>query len=556
MTTPGGQLTPGDDTTPPVYGVPDGAFVGDAGSPNAVQQLSHMTEASAKQAMKTPVAPSFAAQRDGVWGLMDRVAAAITGRTPEGDPLEYVENWLGEERANTGQVISDYGDALKDKVSSWAVPTVSPLSQAINRRADPTFQLSDFMVPNSSVGLSGRTNSANGPEGHSHNLGSAATATNSWSIPSGADAKGRTYFAFLTPAINRAYEQLNFMVSAVTSPACRMDVAIYVVNDEDRTLIRQVLVEDAAAALGFAEAVVTVTFDQWVATQGSYIAVVWLQHGTGNTRRILGLDDTPRPLSNAIFPRKISAIHPSTGMTSLPTTLSGDTQVDFESLWFTPYAELSESVGLELRYFQDPFTSDTHQWIARPWVGLTDQRVSVSNAGWAGVPVAVIVNYGARAVIYETPLSTDRVQVSARVLGNFSGSGDGAAYSFVALRTTNNMGIGVGVFYNAHTIQIRSWASGSAELIYDLSTVRASTSWTLGSAREFTATWEAGEVAVYDETNTAILSWTDTVTQPVARYRFTGMGFQRLSDSFSPRLDHWGARDLPPVELEEAPAAP
>ena len=45
MTTPGGQLTPGDDTTPPVYGVPDGAYVGDASAPNAVQQLSHMTEA-------------------------------------------------------------------------------------------------------------------------------------------------------------------------------------------------------------------------------------------------------------------------------------------------------------------------------------------------------------------------------------------------------------------------------------------------------------------------------------------------------------------------------
>lgn len=551
MTTPGGQLTPGDDTTPPVYGVPDGAYVGDAGSPNAIQQLSHMTEASAKEAMKTPIAPSFAAQRDGVWGLMDRVAEAITGQTPEGDPLEYVENWLGEERANTGQVISDYGDALKDKVSSWAVPTVSPLSQTINRRADPTFQLSDLMVPRPTITLSGRTNRAGG-DSHDHDLGSFATATNSWSIPRGADVKGRTYLAFLTPAINRAYEQLNFMVSEVTDP-CQMDVAVYVVDDEDRTLVRQVLVEDAASSLGFGEAVVAVTFDQWVATQGSYIAVVWLQHGTGNTRQILGLDDTPRPLSNAIFPRKISAIHPSTGMTSLPTTLSGDTQVDFESLWFTPYAELSENVGVELRSFQDPFTRNSTGYITRPWVGLTDQLVSVNNDGWAGVPTSLVINYGARAAIYETPLSTDRVQVSAHVL---AGTGDGTAYSFVALRTTNNMGIGVGVFYNAHTIQIRSWDTGSAEQVYDLSTVRASTSWTLGSAREFTVTWEAGEVAVYDESNTAILSWTDTITQPVSRYRFVGMGFQRLSGTSSPRLDHWGARDLPPAEEEEAPEEP
>ena len=537
MTTPGGQLTPGDETTPPVYGVPDGAYVGDAGSPNAISQLSHMTEASAKEAMKTPVAPSFAAQRDGVWGLMDRVAEAITGQTPEGDPLEYVENWLGDERANTGQVISDYGDALKDKVSSWAVPTVSPLSQTINRRADPTFQLSDMLAP-IMTGTDSR---------------GATVSTLPSQLQRGAGTKGRAYYSFITPAINRAYSQLNFMVSEVASPACRMDVALYVVNDEDRTLVRQVLVEDAASSLGFAESVVTVTFDQWVATQGSYIAVVWLQHGAGNTRQILGLDDTPRPLSNAMFPRKISAIHPSTGMTSLAATLDGDTQVDFESFWFTPYAELSENVGVELRYFQDPFTSDTTQYITRPWIGLTSQKIHVSANGWAGVPSMLVIGFGARAAIYETPLSTNRVQVSARVLGGFSESGDGTAYSFVALRTTNNMGIGVGVFYNAHTIQIRSWATGSAKLIYDLSTVRASTPWTLGSAREFTVTWEDGEVAVYNENNAAILSWTDTVTQPVARYRFTGMGFQRLTGTSSPRLDHWGARDLPPVEEEEEP---
>ena len=79
MTTPGGQLTPGDDTTPPVYGVPDGAYVGDAGSPNAISQLSHMTEASAKAAMQTPVAPSFAAQRDGIWGMVGSIADALFG---------------------------------------------------------------------------------------------------------------------------------------------------------------------------------------------------------------------------------------------------------------------------------------------------------------------------------------------------------------------------------------------------------------------------------------------------------------------------------------------
>ena len=79
MTTPGGQLTPGDENTPPVYGTPDGAYVGDASSPNAVQQLSHMTEASAKEAMRTPIGPSFAAQRDGFWGALNALLGLVQG---------------------------------------------------------------------------------------------------------------------------------------------------------------------------------------------------------------------------------------------------------------------------------------------------------------------------------------------------------------------------------------------------------------------------------------------------------------------------------------------
>src|SRR5690606_15002626 len=244
----------------------------------------------------------------------------------------------------------------------------------------------------------------------------------------------------------------------------------------------------------------------------------------------------PRPLSNAIFPRKISGIHPSTGMTILPADLSGDTQVDFESFWFTPYAELSEAVGTELRLFQDPFTRSTAGYISRPWINLSGNEVWVSSSGWAGVPTGVFISGGGRLALYDTPLSTDRVQVSARVVEAVSPTT--TSFSFVALRTTNNMGIGVGVFFNASTIQIRSWMAAGPSTVHTLSTVRASTPWALGTAREFTATWENGEVAVYDESNTAILSWTDTVTQKVPRYRFVGIGFNLADGVSSPRLDH------------------
>ena len=79
MTTPGQQLTPGDDQNPPEYGVPEGAYVGDAGSPNAIHDLNNLTEAEAKNRMRSQVAPSFIAQRDGVWGFFDGMLAIIQG---------------------------------------------------------------------------------------------------------------------------------------------------------------------------------------------------------------------------------------------------------------------------------------------------------------------------------------------------------------------------------------------------------------------------------------------------------------------------------------------
>ena len=79
MTTPGQQLTPGDDQNPPVFGVPEGAYVGDAGSPNAITDLNNLTEAEAKNRMKSQVAPSFIAQRNGVWGFFSLVTGVVQG---------------------------------------------------------------------------------------------------------------------------------------------------------------------------------------------------------------------------------------------------------------------------------------------------------------------------------------------------------------------------------------------------------------------------------------------------------------------------------------------
>ena len=119
MTTPGGQLTPGDDTTPPVYGVPDGAYVGDASSPNAITDLNNLTEAEAKNRMLGQVAPSFERHRDGVWqdgGLLSHIANFLFG-FGHGAPAVRLSDGMTElnNRLDLMEDVSGYGGMILSK---------------------------------------------------------------------------------------------------------------------------------------------------------------------------------------------------------------------------------------------------------------------------------------------------------------------------------------------------------------------------------------------------------------------------------------------------------
>ena len=343
------------------------------------------------------------------------------------DRLDDAVGGVRDDVYNMGTVVQDYGTAIeelgKNRVMPWAVPTVAPLSQSINRRADPTFQLSDLMSPL----MRGHSDQ----EGHNH---THITTSEPYQMQRGMNTKGRIYYAFITPAVTRAYTQLNFMVSEVVDP-CRMDIAVYVV-DPNRGLTRQVHQADAAATLGFGESVLIVNFPTFVAEQGSYLAIAFLQHGTGNPRSILGLDDTPRPLLGSIFPPKISATNQQTGRTSLPTFIDGNngSLVDFAGYWFTPYAELSEDVGIDYKMFTENWP-DIEGEIGRPWAALTSPGIG-SGGGYTSA-----YGVGTRVSIYDTPLSTDYVRVRTSVHTLW----DNNQSSTIAVRATNDMTAGVGL---------------------------------------------------------------------------------------------------------------
>ena len=116
MTTPGQQLTPGDDQNPPVFGVPEGAYVGDAGSPNAIHDLNNLTEAEAKNRMLGQVAPSFERHRDGVWqdgGLLSHIADLLFG-SGQGAPAARLSDGMTElnNRLDLMEDVSGYGGMI------------------------------------------------------------------------------------------------------------------------------------------------------------------------------------------------------------------------------------------------------------------------------------------------------------------------------------------------------------------------------------------------------------------------------------------------------------
>ncbi|GLB62654.1 hypothetical protein NCCP2495_05320 [Dietzia sp. NCCP-2495] len=440
--------------------------------------------------------------------------------------------WSAETSRNQGQVLVDYGSAIEDlgknRVMPWAVPTVAPLSQSINRRADPTFQLSDLMSPL----MRGRSDAA----GHNHQHDTTSVP---WQMQRGMNTKGRIYYAFITPAVTRAYTQLNFMVSEVTDP-CRMDIAVYVV-DPNRGLTRQVHQTDAAATLGFGESVFTVNFPTFVADQGSYLAIAFLQHGTGNSRYILGLDDTPRPLLGSIFPPKISATNQQTGRTALPAFIDGNNGnlVDFAGYWFTPYAELSEDVGIDYKMFTEAWG---HGSVApRPWVTIGPGGIYSESMGYAAPR-----GDGLRVSMYDTPLTTDHVRVRTTIPHLSSG---GTRRSTLVFRGTNDLRTGLGLSaINDTRYEIIRWANLAVDSDedWDNRTVVATINRAPTVGDRLEVDYLDGQVIVrindVERYNGTIAGYSGTA------YRFLGIQMRRaqfITSTTSPRFGPWSACDLP-----------
>lgn len=70
MTSPGGMLRPGDETRPPEYGTPEGAYVSGGSGSSSLTDLNGLDEDGAKARMRAPLEGTFAGMRGGFWGAL------------------------------------------------------------------------------------------------------------------------------------------------------------------------------------------------------------------------------------------------------------------------------------------------------------------------------------------------------------------------------------------------------------------------------------------------------------------------------------------------------
>ena len=439
--------------------------------------------------------------------------------------------WSATTVSNLGVVVEDYGDALNTKVESWAVPTVAPLSQTINRRADASFQMQGFLHPLFSA-------TYKDDDGNSTSTRTIQTDDVNWQFPPTGSTKGRTYLTFLTPAINRVYERLNFMVTSVSSP-CRMDVRIFTVDKDSLQLTMQVDLPNVA--IPFGETVASIEFDPWVATQGSYVCVAILQSGTGNTRSIFGLRELVRPLSDAIFPRKIGALHTATGMTAIPSSISGVSEVDFTGYWNALYVELSENVGDRPAQYFEPWPDVGT--IGRPWVRLTSTSL-YSGGGWVGAG-----GFGYRVAIYDSPLSSENSRVRSSVHTLYDSNFRRAT---LIARTTANSRSGLGLSVTNPgsgngRYELIAWTDSAPDADWDTRTVLATVPDDPKVGDDLVVDYIAGEAIFY--LNGVERARVSAPAYNNQQHRFVGVQTERTGNVFvaypSPRFGPWSARDLP-----------
>ena len=456
-------------------------------------------------------------------GDVDEVAQRIS------DEISWIRDtardaWEGvgevEDRIdNQGQVLTDYGDQLeafdRDRVMPWAVPTVAPLSQTVNRWADATYQIGNMLTP--------------------HTYANAPNVIGDW------DHTTRRHFVFITPAVTRAYSQINIMIGELVSGTAPVwEFAIYVM-DENGSMERVYGPHRFTDGLGLGSEMATIPLtDPVVVDQGSYVAVGF-RKVSGGERYLLGLLRMDYPLPAGVLPPGLSGRMAGGG--ELPALVDARTQIDFGPERFVPYVELSEAVKIPLRHFTENWPDEGRER-GRPWVPLTSQGIGSSGGHTSAHGV------GLRVSMYDTPLSTDYARVRTSIVNDGQGTGSNSRRSTLIVRGTNDLRSGVGLSAISHTrYELIQWSNldVDADTEWNNRTLVASIPRVPQEGDQIEVDYLDGLVTVRIN-GQAYVDDQPVTAAPGATGRFLGIQNRRqalIGAAYSPWFGPWSARDLP-----------
>lgn len=475
-----------------------------------------------------------------IQGVKDWFAGLMGWRDKTDDSVEQTANNVTNATTQIRSLTSDLG-VVDDEVTrikrerafTVDVPNNLPMWQSLNPLEDVTFPRILLDAAPKYV----RDRTMDGPNAA---LGTHWHGLEKSDAPFHNTTKGVLHLGFIRAPRARVYNQVGFVVDAVTSP-CALYVAVYRVTDSGLEI--EWTSSDISSLIGQNKSEVRLDITEngelldISVGGGEYLAVGILQSGSGNARRLasVAMDPIAVPSAWALFPSKINGTFPTS---TVPNALTMQ-QTSFETdavMWMCLGQAIDDGPPDFVQY-SDSFDRPNSDSLGRNWTIRSD---SGGGIGVSGNAAAVSGGQdGTRTGLWTYPLNYDDQTVGAVI-----GSPANSSMSYLLLRGNASFTRGTGIQFTKSELRlVRLTAINHWELIPGTVTAVSLKS---GDEVELRARGWTYTVLVNGH---LVLTWQDSaatkLTQRGKEYRFVGLGVFRVLWQNSTSFQSWRAADIP-----------